>query len=610
MSAALGVVFGAIGTSPLYTLRVAFGDTGLPLDEQTVMGVLSLVFWALVMVVTIKYIGVVLRADNRGEGGVLALGTLAQRHVTAPLAQSILASLSILGIALFYGDSLITPAISVLSAVEGLQIATPLSGGAVTPIALAILLGLFLVQSHGTGRVGIYFSPVMAVWFATIAVLGLIHVIRMPGVLWAIDPRYASVLFTTHSGQAFVMLGAVVLAVTGAEAMHADMGHFGRRPIRLAWVAVVLPSLILNYFGQGALLLGDPSALVNPFYHLAPEWARLPLVVLATAATVIASQAVISGAFSLTRQAVRLGYLPRREIRHTSEHEVGQVYIPRTNWSLLCGVTALVLGFGSSRNLAAAYGVTVTGAMVIDTLLAAVLAVGLWRWRPVVAVLVFTAFLAVDVALFGASLLKIPMGGWFPLAMALGVYIVMTTWRRGREVLAERMAEDALPLEMFINRVSPQSPERVTGTAVFMTGNPDAVPPTLLHNLKHNKVLHERVVVLTVSIEDLPRQPPERSVEVQKLGKGFYRATVRFGYLDQPNLPQALERCRSHGLPLEMMDTSFFVGRETLIPSPGIGLPTWREPLFIALSKTALSATEFFSIPSNRVVELGTQIEI
>ncbi|HYD64259.1 potassium transporter Kup [Azospirillum sp.] len=608
---ALGVVYGDIGTSPLYTLREAFHETGgLPVQEATVLGVLSLVFWALIVVVTIKYVAVVMRADNKGEGGVLALGSLAQRGVANPRAQRALIGLAILGMALFYGDSLITPAISVLSAVEGLKVATPVFEPFVVPITVVVILGLFLVQKQGTGKVGGLFGPIMALWFSALAVMGIVQILHWPDVLRALNPAYALQLFIDHRLTAFFALGAVVLSVTGAEALYADMGHFGRHPIRLAWLFFVLPSLLLNYFGQGALLLHVAEALENPFYHMAPPWALYPLVILATMATVIASQAVISGAFSLTRQAVQLGYLPRREIRHTSEHEIGQVYIPRNNWLLMVGVLLLVVGFGSSSNLAAAYGVSVTGAMVIDAILAAVVAHRLWGWSPAVVAVAFSAFLVVDMALFGATLLKVPQGGWFPLVVALGVFMLMTTWRKGRTVLSRRLYEDALPLEMFLDRIKPESPMRVAGTAVFMTGNAEVVPHVLLHNIKHNKVLHERVIILTVMTDDVPRVYEERAISVDKLGKGFFRVVLHYGYMEQPHIPQALERCRKYGLHIDMMETSFFLGRETLIPSRRTGLPTWREPLFIALSKTALSATEFFCIPPGRVVELGTQVEI
>lgn len=610
MLGALGVVYGDIGTSPLYTMREAFAETHLPLNETTVLGVLSLVTWTLMIVVTVKYVMVIMRADNKGEGGVLALGTLAQRGLSGARGQQALIGLAILGMALFFGDSLITPAISVLSAVEGLKVATPVFEPYVVPLTLLVLAVLFVFQRQGTGRVGIFFGPVMLLWFTTLALLGLIQIARWPDVLRAIDPEYAVLLFASHPWEAFVGLGAVVLAVTGAEALYADMGHFGRYPIRIVWLVFVLPALLLNYYGQGALLLHEPAARESPFYHLAPDWLLYPLVILATLATVIASQAVISGAFSLTRQAVQLGYLPRREIRHTSAHEIGQVYIPRNNWLLLTGVVLLVITFQSSSNLAAAYGVSVTGAMVIDAILAAVVARRLWCWNPWLAAIAFAAFLVVDVALFASTLMKVPQGGWFPLVAALGVFLIMTTWRKGRAILAERLYQDSLPLEAFLERMRPESPMRVAGTAVFMTGDPDLVPHALLHNIKHNKVLHERVIILTVMIDDVPWSYEDRAIQVDKLGKGFFRVVLHYGYMEQPHIPQALERCRKYGLHTDMMDTSFFLGRETLIPSKRTGLSTWREPLFIVMSKTALSATEFFCLPPGRVVELGTQVEI
>jgi len=610
MLGALGVVYGDIGTSPLYAMREVFAEAHLPLNETTVLGVLSLVTWTLMTVVTVKYVMVVMRADNKGEGGVLALGTLAQRGLPGARGQRTLIGLAILGMALFFGDSLITPAISVLSAVEGLKVATPVFEPYVVPITLLVLAVLFVFQRQGTGKVGILFGPVMLLWFTTLAVLGLVQIARWPDVLRALDPEYAVLLWIAHPWATFVGLGAVVLAVTGAEALYADMGHFGRRPIRLVWLYFVLPALLLNYYGQGALLLHEPGARESPFYHLAPDWMLYPLVILATMSTVIASQAVISGAFSLTRQAVQLGYLPRREIRHTSAHEIGQVYIPRNNWLLLAGVVFLVLAFQSSSSLAAAYGVSVTGAMVIDTILAAVVARRLWHWNPWLIAVAFSAFLVVDLALFGSTLLKVPQGGWFPLVAGVVVFLIMTTWRRGRTVLAERLYQDSLPMEMFLERIRPESPMRVAGTAVFMTGNPDVVPHVLLHNIKHNKVLHERVIILTVVTDDVPWVYEDRAVAVEKMGKGFFRVILHYGYMEQPHVPQALERCRKYGLHTDMMDTSFFLGRETLIPSRRTGLPTWREPLFILMSKTALSATEFFCIPPGRVVELGTQVEI
>ncbi len=607
---AVGVVFGDIGTSPLYAVRLALGGPGgLAHGEESVLGVLSLIFWSLVIIVTLKYVLLILRADNRGEGGVLALAALGTRD--APLKSRrrvVVVLLSIAGLALFGGDGLITPAISVLSAVEGLKIVTPVFEPYVLPVAVAILVGLFVLQRRGTARMGKLFGPIMCLWFATIAVLGVVEIAREPGILRALDPTHAVRLFELDGWHAFVILGAVVLVVTGAEALYTDMGHFGRRPIRIAWLGICLPALTLNYFGQGALVLRLPAAVEHPFFLLAPSWALAPLVLLATLATIIASQAVISGAFSVTRQAVRLGYLPRMVILHTSETEIGQVYMPRVNWILACGVVLLVVGFGSSNALAGAYGVAVMGAMTVDTVLAGMVAASLWRWNPLLAGLLFAAFLAVDLGFLAATLLKIPEGGWLPLLVAAVAFVVVTTWRRGREVLHERLYRDALPVETFLKRL--ESSVRVAGTAVFMTGDASVIPNALLHNMKHNKVLHERVVLMTVATEDVPRVSVSRRVEVERLGKGFHTVIARYGFMEYPNVPAALELCRGHGLPIDMMETSFILGRETLIASPRPDMGPLQEQLFIAMSTTALSATTFFGIPPGRVVELGTQIEI
>ncbi|QJE74609.1 potassium transporter Kup [Aerophototrophica crusticola] len=609
--AALGVVYGDIGTSPLYTVRETFGHTGgLPVTEANVFGVLSLIFWSLMLVVTLKYVILVLRADNKGEGGVLALATLALAggDGTARRRRTITA-LAIAGLALFYGDGLITPAISVLSAVEGLKVAAPGLDHWVVPIAAIVLLGLFLAQSRGTGKVGRVFGPVMCLWFLSLALLGGAEILAEPRVLGALDPRHA-LSFAAGQGWALVLvLGTVVLAVTGAEALYADMGHFGRRPIRVAWYGLVLPALVLNYFGQGALLLSNAAAAENPFFLLAPDWARLPLVVLSTGATIIASQAVISGVFSLTRQAVSLGFLPRMEVCHTSEMQIGQVYIPRVNYILLLGVMALVVGFGSSSALAAAYGISVTGAMAIDAVLAMFVAAGLWRWGPVRAGIVFGALLLVDLAFVAANALKIPQGGWFPLAVAAGVYLVVTTWRRGRRVVWRHLYQDALPVEQFLQRAD-RTPVRVAGTAVFMTGNLATVPHALLHNLKHNKVLHERVVLMTIAIQEVPFVAQDQRVSVEKLGKGFHAVTARYGFFESPDVPEALLACRAYGLAIDVPQSSFFLGRETLVPSDQPDLARWQEQLFITLSATAQPATRFFNLPPNRVVELGTQIEV
>ncbi len=612
---ALGIVYGDIGTSPLYTLRECFsGSAGLPMTTASVLGVLSLILWALILVVTVKYVVFIMRADNRGEGGILALMALALRAgpkgAGSQPQRRIVLALGMTGAALFYGDGMITPAISVLSAVEGLKVAEPGFAPLVVPVSVAILIALFMVQSKGTERVGRLFGPVMLLWFVVLAVLGVGQILHNPGVLRAAAPSYALALAVEAPWLTFVVLGAVVLAVTGGEALYADMGHLGRRPIRMAWAAIVLPALVLNYFGQGALLLRDPESLVNPFYHLAPSWGTVPLLILATAATIIASQAVISGAFSLSRQAVQLGLIPRLEIRHTSTLEIGQIYVPRINWLLLAAVLALVVGFQSSSNLAAAYGIAVTGTMVTTTLLAAVVVRRLWNWPLAAMVAVIVPFLTIDLLFFAANTLKIAEGGWFPLVVGAGVFVTMTTWRQGRAILYERLYADALPVDMFLERLRPESPMRVAGSAIFLTGNPAVVPHALLHNMKHNKVLHERVLLLHVALAEVPFVLPERRVEVEKLGKGFFRVILRFGFMERPDVPQGLGRCRAYGLHVDLMESSFFLGRETLIPSPHAGLPRWQEPLFISLSKSMQPATGFFNIPPGRVVELGTQIEI
>ena len=610
--AALGVAYGDIGTSPLYTLREAFGEAGgLRLSGPTVLGVLSLVFWSLVAIVTLKYVVLILRADNGGEGGVLALGTLATRAVPAgaPALRGLITALTIGGLALFYGDGLITPAISVLSAVEGLGTAAPGLEPYVVPLAALVLVGLFLIQSRGTARVGGFFGPVMLAWFATLGLLGLAQIVRNPGVLAALDPAYAVGLFAQEGWRAFVALGAIVLAVTGAEALYADMGHFGRAPIRLAWFGVVLPGLVLNYFGQGALVLRDPSALDHPFFRLVPGWALFPLIGLATAATIIASQAVISGVFSLTRQAVQLGYLPRVTVRHTSAAEIGQVYIPRVNWLLMAGVLLLVVGFRSSGNLAAAYGISVTGAMAIDAVLAGLVAAWLWRWGAT-ALAVFGAFLLVDLAYLGANTLKIPSGGWFPLLVAGLFAYVVVTWRRGRAAVWEKLYARAPDLAGFLAGLDPAL-IRIRGTGVYLTGNLDAVPPALLNNLEHNQVLHEQVVLLTVRTRDVPYVPEGRRLEaVDALGKGFHRVAVAYGFLDQPDVPAALASCRARGLAIDPERLSYFIGRETLIPTPRPPLGPVEARVFATLAAGNLSATTYFRVPPDRVVELGTQIQV
>ncbi len=614
---ALGVVYGDIGTSPLYTVRQCFEDVH-GVSQASVLGVLSLIAWALFVVVTLKYVIVIMRADNRGEGGILALTALALRATSrGTRSYGWILAAGLVGAALFYGDGVITPAISVLSAVEGLKVATPVFEPYVLPITVLLLLILFLLQRSGTGRVGDFFGPVMALWFVVIAVLGAKEIIDQPSILVALNPLYGVNYFADDPWRGFVLLGAVVLAVTGAEALYADMGHFGALPIRRAWLYFVFPALLLNYFGQGGLLLralGDPDAikriLENPFYRLAPDWALYPLVVLAAAATVIASQAVISGAFSMTRQAVQLGYLPRLEVRHTSEQEIGQIFVPKVNWFLLAAVLALVLGFGSSDRLGAAYGIAVTGTMSITTVLALVYMYGVRHWHPAVAAALFGFFLAVDLAFFTANLLKIEEGGWFPLVVAGVVYTVMSTWRSGRQVLVQERERDALPLETFIATLRPGRPTRVPGTAVFMTGNINNVPNALLHNLKHNKVLHERVVLMTVHTEDIPHVSEEQRLEIRHLDQNIHTITIRYGFMDQPNIPRALAQCRIMQFHFNLLDTSFFVGREKIVAGNRTRFWRWRKGLFIFMSNTMLDATEFFRIPTNRVIELGGQIEI
>jgi KUP system potassium uptake protein len=608
--AALGVVFGDIGTSPLYMMRETLGTTGgLALNEASVFGVLSLAFWSLMIIVSIKYCIFVMRADNKGEGGVLSLASLALRagHAT-PRRRRLISFLALMGLALFYGDALITPSVSVLSAVEGLSVATNAFDSFVVPIATVILVLLFLFQSRGTHGVGRLFGPIMITWFFVLGLLGIIAIFDRPDILTAIIPFYAVELIIAQPWTAFVAMGSVVLCVTGAEALYADMGHFGRGPIRTAWMGVAV-CLVLNYFGQGALLLTDPSALDNPFYKLAPGWALYPMVALSTCATVIASQAVISGVFSLTRQAIQLGYLPRMDIRHTSATEMGQIYIPQINWLLMAGVAVIVVSFGSSSALTHAYGLAVTGAMTIDTILAAIVARWLWGWNRWLAYSVFGAFFIVDFTFFASNTLKIPTGGWFPIVAAIGCLMAFRIWNRGREILLSKLYRDAMPMREFLQSWD-RTTERVSGTAVFMTSNPTVVPTAFLHNLKHNHVVHERVVLMKVMMEDIPRVADANRIEIEKLGKGFHSVIVHYGFMDRPDVPRALELCRQFGLSFDLMQTTFFLGRETLIPASRSELRRWQAAIFIAMQATALSATRFFRIPANRVVEMGTQVEI
>ncbi|SFB14886.1 potassium transporter Kup [Azotobacter beijerinckii] len=610
--AATGVVYGDIGTSPLYTLKEVFaGHYGVEADHDGVLGVLSLIFWSLLWVVSIKYVLFILRADNEGEGGAMALTALARRATAdRPQLSRVLVLLGLFGVALFYGDSMITPAISVLSAIEGLELAFEGVGQWVIPLALAVLIALFLIQKHGTARIGILFGPVMVVWFGVLGLLGIYGILQHPEVLLALNPWWAANFFLVHSGVGVTILGAVVLALTGAEALYADMGHFGRRPIARAWFLLVLPGLVLNYFGQGALLLADPEAARNPFYLLAPEWALLPMIVLSTLATIIASQAVISGAFSLTRQAIQLGYVPRMQVQHTSSAEEGQIYVATVNWALMVGVVLLVLAFESSGALASAYGVAVTGTMLITTLLVAAVMLLLWKMPRWLAIPLLLGFLLVDSLFFAANVPKIVQGGAFPVIAGIGLFVLMTTWKRGKETLFERLGETALPLPAFIDSVRLQSPHRVQGTAVFLTARPDVVPHALLHNLLHNQVLHERVVLLTVQVEDSPRVPEERRFQVDGYGEGFYRVVLHFGFMDEPDIPAALRLSHLEELDFSPMRTTYFLSRETVILSKRIGMAHWREALFIFLQKSANSSMRYFQLPANRVIELGTQVEI
>lgn len=609
--AALGVVYGDIGTSPLYAIREVFSSAHhpVPITPDNVLGILSLVFWALMAVVSGKYVLFIMRADNRGEGGIMALMALAlRREKTGTWRRNVIVTLGLFGAALFYGDGVITPAISVLSAIEGLEVITPTFKPYVIPLALLVLSGLFFIQRHGTASVGRLFGPVMMLWFFVLAVMGLSNIILVPSVLQALNPLWGMAFLWNNPLLGGLSLGAVVLVLTGGEALYADMGHFGRRPIQLAWFCMVLPALLLNYFGQGALLLSNPATIENPFYLQAPGWALYPLVLLSTVATVIASQAVISGAFSMTLQAMQLGYSPRFEVRHTSESEIGQIFLPAINRLLLVAVIALVIGFGSSSNLAAAYGIAVTGTMFITNLLAFVVAREQWGWKFWQAGLCVFPFILVDFAFFSANSTKILAGGWFPLVFGLLVFAVLTTWKRGRELLHARLGQDAIDLQPFIASLALGGTTRVPGTAVFMTGRPQGVPRAMLHSLKHYKVLHERMVIVTIRIFDVPHVPEIDRVEVADLGESFWQVTVQYGFKDEPDLPAALDHCAHFGLSFEMMDTSFFLGRETLIPGLSKDMAYWRVLLFTTMFRNATSLTAFFRIPSNRVVELGSQV--
>jgi KUP system potassium uptake protein len=606
---ALGVVYGDIGTSPLYALRECFhGEYAVAVTPANVLGILSLVIWSLVLVISVKYLGFVLRADNRGEGGILALVALAVPRY-APRKTAWLALLGLFGASLLYGDGMLTPAISVLSAVEGIEVVTPALSPMVIPTTVAILLGLFAIQRRGTSSVGAMFGPVVIVWFVTIAVLGLGGIADHPPVLRAVLPHYAVGFFVHNGFHGFTVLAAVFLVVTGGEALYADMGHFGPRPIRWGWFVLALPALVLNYLGQGALLLSDPSAASSPFYRLAPEWAMVPLVALATAATVIASQALISGAFSLTHQAIQLGYAPRLAISHTSAEERGQIYVAPVNWMLAIAACGLVIGFGSSSNLAAAYGMSVTANMAITTVLLCVVAQKRWGWKRG-AFALGVAFLPIDLAFFGSNILKLPHGGWFSLLAAGIVFAMMSTWKRGREVLRERLEEASLPLDLFLPDLETSTLPRVPGTAVFLTGDPGGTPPALLHNIKHNKVVHERTILLTIVTEDVPYSSDADRITMKALDQGFCRVVARYGFMEIPNVPLLLSRIRSEKFPIDLDQASYFLGREQLISTGASGMGRWREALFAYLSRNAQSANTYFRVPPNRVVELGAQVEL
>jgi KUP system potassium uptake protein len=609
---AIGVVYGDIGTSPLYTLRQCFtGTHSLSLAPENVLGILSIIFWALVIVVTLKYVTLIMRADNRGEGGILALTALVSRGLDRQARlRWWLVGVGIFGAAMFYGDGMITPAISVLGAVEGLEVIAPQLHPFIVPVTLVIILALFAIQKHGTARVGILFGPVMCAWFVVLAGLGIAEIAANPDVLRALNPYFAATFVAATPRIAFLTLGAVVLAVTGTEALYADMGHFGAKPIRRAWLLFVMPALVINYFGQGALLLADATAIKNPFYLLAPQWALIPLVILATCAAVIASQAVISGAFSLTRAAIQMGYCPRLKLQHTSEREIGQIYVPFINWTLLVAVSLLVLGFRSSDNLGGAYGIAVTLAMMIDSVLIFIVMRRLWHWKLPVALAVALPLALIDLSFLASNSLKIPEGGWFPLLVGGAVFTLLTTWKRGRALLMQRLNDDSMPLDVFIASIAASPPARVPGTAVFLTSTVDRVPHALLHNLKHNKVLHEQVVFLTVHTRDIPRVSAKDRIAIRDLGCSFFGLDASYGFMEEPDVPVLLALCASHGLQFDAMDTSFFVSRETLIPSVAPGLAHWRESLFVAMSKMAVKATDFFNVPTNRVVELGTQVEL
>jgi KUP system potassium uptake protein len=610
--AAIGIVYGDIGTSPLYTLKTIFDPThGLALNPANLLGVVSLIFWGLTIIVSFKYVTLVLRADNRGEGGIMALMALALGGIggRARLGLALLL-IGVFGAALFYGDSVITPAISVLSAIEGLEVATPALQPYVVPATIVVLIGLYAVQRHGTAGIGRWFGPVMLAWFAVLAAMGMVNIIQTPAILQALNPWHALRFFLDNRLVGFVALGAIVLAFTGAEALYADMGHFGKQPIRVAWFGVAFPALALNYLGQGALLLARPDAIANPFYQQLGSWSVFPLVVLSTIATVIASQATISGTFSMTKEAIALGFLPRMRIMHTSEREIGQIYIPAVNWLQLGAVLLAVVGFGSSERLAAAYGIAVTATMLATTILTFFVIRYRWGMNLLLCIGATGFFLLIDMAFFSANVLKVLHGGWFPLLLGALLFTLMLTWKRGRQLVFENLQKQAIPLDAFLESLFIAPPHRVPGTAVFLRGESDGVPHAMLHNLVHNKVLHERIVFLTVHMCDEPWVPPGSRVQVVPLGHACYQVSVRFGFKDEPNILGVLALCADHGLAFDMMQTSFFIARQTVISTPGGGMAPWREHIFVTMSRNARDAADYYHIPTNRVIELGTQVEI
>lgn len=610
--AAIGIVYGDIGTSPLYTMKEVFSaEHGLPLNEGNIFGIVSLIFWGLFVIVAIKYVTLILRASNRGEGGIMALTALALESVGRTSRWHFtLFVLGLFGAALFYGDGVITPAISVLSAIEGLEVATPAFKPYVVPLTVLVLIGLYAVQYKGTTGIGKWFGPIMVIWFIALATMGVINIFHMPVILKALNPYYAMSFLLTNKWLAFFALGAVVLAFTGAEALYADMGHFGSRPIRLAWFIIVFPALALNYLGQGALLLQNPGAVINPFYQQLGAWSIYPLVILSTVATVIASQATISGTFSMTKQAISLGFLPRMEIVQTSSKEIGQIYIPIVNWLQLLIVIAAVVGFNSSSNLASAYGIAVTGTMLVTSLLTFFVIRFGWKYNPILCFMATGFFLTIDLAFFSANALKILHGGWFPLVLGIVMFTVMVTWKRGRELVFDNLKKHAIPLDDFLSSLFDSPPMRVAGTAVFLRGEADGVPHALLHNLSHNKILHERVVFLTLFNREIPWVPYAERIKVSGLGHNCFQVNVYYGFKNEPDIPKALELCEQYGLHFDPMETSYFIARQTIISRPGSGMASWREWLFVTMSRTARDAADYYHVPTNRVIEVGSQVEI